>query len=341
MGRLGPRSFGSYARAVTVYPHVSDQWSVYGTPLSSWTARAALAVLDGLRAHDTVLRPQTHSTDTHGFPEPLCGLWSLWGLQFLPRLKALKDQQRYNMSRTPSYGPLAPILRATVELPLIAEQGEQLIRIAASLRQRTAPADVVLKRLAGGAPSDRLAKALTALGRVLKTLHILRYVQDVHLRHQIQRQLNRGEFRHKLARRLFFANQGALQTGDYEEMMHKASCLSLLCHAVLVWNTVHRSRIIEPRRAGGMTMRDEAVALLSPLADAHVIPNGPYFFDRMGEQEASAQSSTCATNACEAHREVLTGGVRTVAAANPSCSPAVNWGRAILTSVGSMTRSID
>ena len=48
------------------------------------------------------------------------------------------------------------------------------MRIAASLRHRTAPADVVLKRLASGAPSDRLAKALTALGRVLKTIHILR-----------------------------------------------------------------------------------------------------------------------------------------------------------------------
>ncbi len=73
--------------------------------------------------------------------------------------------------------------------------------------------DVVLKRLAGGAPSDRLVKALTALGRVLKTLHILRYVQDVDLRHQIQRQLNRGEFRHKQARRLFFANQGRFRPG--------------------------------------------------------------------------------------------------------------------------------
>ncbi|HSX78977.1 MAG TPA: Tn3 family transposase, partial [Candidatus Saccharimonadia bacterium] len=57
---------------------------------------------------------------------------------------------------------------------------------------------------------------------------------------QAQRQLNRGEFRHKLARRLFFANQGAFQTGDYE-IMNKASCLSLLCNAVLVWNTVHMS----------------------------------------------------------------------------------------------------
>jgi len=148
----------------------------------------------------------------------------------MPRIKDLKDQQLYKVSRMTSYGPLDPVFRTTVDMALIAEQWDQLVRIAASLRHRTAPADVVLKRLANGAPSDRLAKALTALGRVLKTIHILRYVQDADLRHRIQRQLNRGEFRHKLARRLFFANQGAFQTGDYEEIMNKASCLSLLCN---------------------------------------------------------------------------------------------------------------
>lgn len=292
MGHLCPRYFGSDDRAVTVYTHVSDQWSVYGTRLISCTAREALSVLDGLLDNDTVLRPKTHSTDTHGCTEQLFGLCYLLGFPFMPRMKDLQDQQLYKMSRTTSYGPLDPILRATVDLPLIAEQWDQLIRIAASLRHRTAPADVGLKRRAGGAPSDRLAKALTALGRVLKTLHILRYVQDADLRHQIQRQLNRGEFRHKRARRLFFAHQGAFQTGDYEEMMNKASCLSLLCNAVLVWHTVHMRRIIEQLRATGGTMSDEEVALISPLAYAHVIPNGTYFFDRVGEEEASAQSRT-------------------------------------------------
>jgi TnpA family transposase len=293
MGSLCPRYFGYYDRAVTVYTHLSDQWSVYGTRIISCAAREALYVLDGLLENDTVLRPKEHYTDTHGFTEQLFGLCYLLGFQFMPRIKDLKDQQLYKVSRMTSYGPLDPVFRATVDLALIAEQWDQLMRIAASLRHRTAPADVVLKRLASGVPSDRLAKALTALGRVLKTIHILRYVQDADLRHRIQRQLNRDEFRHKLARRLFFANQGAFQTGDYEEMMNKASCLSLLCNAVLVWNTVHVSRIIRQLRATGVTITDEEVAFISPLAYAHVIPNGTYFLDRGGEEDASEQHPRC------------------------------------------------
>ena len=101
------------------------------------------------------------------------------------------------------------------------------VRIAASLKERITPANVVVQRLTNAGPADRVAKALTALGRLAKTVHILRYLHEEPLRRLVQLQLNRGEFRHTLAKWLFFANQGAFRTGDYEEIMNKASCLSL------------------------------------------------------------------------------------------------------------------
>jgi len=58
---------------------------------------------------------------------------------------------------------------------------------------------------------------------------------------------------------------------------HAAPCLSLLSNAVLVWNTVHIARIVGQLRAAGHEVRDEDLARVSPLAHAHVIPNGSYF----------------------------------------------------------------
>ena len=150
-----------------------------------------------------------------------------------------------------SYGALDDVITGTIDTELIREQWDQLVRVVASLRNRTAPAHVVLRRLASSAPSDRLAKALTALGRALRSLYLFRYIQEEDLRARMQLQLNRGEGRHQVARHLFFANQGAFQTGDYEEIMNKATCLSLLSNAAVVWNTVQMSRIIEQLRARG------------------------------------------------------------------------------------------
>ena len=110
----------------------------------------------------------------------------------------------------------------------------------------------------------------------------------------MQLQVNRGEGRHQLARRLFFANQGAFQTGDYDEIMNKATCLSLLSNAVVVWNTVQMTQIIAQLRASGETITDDELARVSPMAFAHVIPNGTYFIrgttspNRQGEKGHSS-----------------------------------------------------
>ncbi len=69
-------------------------------------------------------------------------------------------------------------------------------------------------------PDARWAGALT-------TTFILRYIHDESLRRRIQLQLNRGEARHALARRLFFGNSGEFLRGDMHEVMNKASCLSI------------------------------------------------------------------------------------------------------------------
>jgi TnpA family transposase len=100
------------------------------------------------------------------------------------------------------------------------------------------------------------------------------------VRRRVQLQLNRGESRHDLARWLFFANRGEFRTGDYEEIMNQASCLSLLSNAVLVWNTVRMSELVARLRAAGETVSDEDLARISPLAYAHVIPTGTYVCDR-------------------------------------------------------------
>ena len=95
LGALYPRYFGYYDRAVTVYTHTSDQYSVFGTRAISCSAREAVYVLDGLLENDTVLGPREHSTDTHGYTEHLFGLCYLLGYSFMPRLRGLADQQLY------------------------------------------------------------------------------------------------------------------------------------------------------------------------------------------------------------------------------------------------------
>lgn len=272
-----PRYFGYYDRAISLYTHTSDQYSVFSTQVISCGPREALYVLDGLLNNQTSLSPREHTTDTHGFTEQLFGLCYLLGFSFMPRLKDLPDQRLYKFDRDIDLGDLEPAFEAPIDLALIDEQWDQLVRVAASLKDKVAPAHVVLHRLVNASPSDRVAKALTALGRLVKTAYLLRYVSDPALRRKVQKQLNRGESRHDLARWLCFANRGEFRTGDYEEIMNKASCLSLLSNAVLVWNTIEINKIVTKLRTTGHQVNDADIAFVSLLLRYHVVPNGTYF----------------------------------------------------------------
>lgn len=113
-----------------------------------------------------------------------------------------------------------------------------------------------------------------------KTEYILRYITDQDLRRTVQLQLNKGEYRHNLPRWIFFANQGEFTTGDYLEIMNKASALSLVSNAILYWNTSRISNIVDELRKQGETVDDDLLAHISLLPYKHVLPNGTYFIEQ-------------------------------------------------------------
>ena len=282
-----PMYFGYYDRAISVYTHVSNQFSAFAYRAISCGVREATFVLDGLLENDTLVQPREHYTDTHGATDHLFGLCHLLGFSFMPRLADLADQALYKVDRATSYGEIDALFKGAVDTALIAEQWDSLVRVAASLRDRTVPANVILTKLA--ASSDRLAKALAALGRIVKTTFILRYVHDASIRDRVQLQLNRGESRHALARRLFFANQGAFRSGDVDEIMNKVSALGLLANAVLVWNTVKMADVVRELEVNGHAVARSDIARISPLMSAHVIPSGTYAFRRDSRQLESLE----------------------------------------------------
>lgn len=162
-----------------------------------------------------------------------------------------------------------------------------MIRVTLSLKKRTAPAHVIVQRLTNSFPSDRLSKAFTNLGRIIKTEYILRYITNMKLRKTVQLQLNKGEYRHKLPRWVFFADQGEFSTGDYGEIMNKASCLSLVSNAILYWNTIKIDDIVKSLKQQEESIDDETLSHISLLPFKHVLPNGTYFIDDLiGENKA-------------------------------------------------------
>jgi TnpA family transposase len=107
----------------------------------------------------------------------------------------------------------------------------------------------MLRKLGSYPKQNGLAIALRELGRIERTLFILDWLQSVELRRRVQAGLNKGEARNALARAVFFNRLGEIRDRNYEQQRFRASGLTLITAAIVLWNTVYLERVIASLRS--------------------------------------------------------------------------------------------
>ncbi len=266
-------------RGVTLVRHTLDNYlQLHGKPVPC-RLREALFSLDGLVEHDTELDPRVLYTDTHGFTEVVMAAGHLLGFSLEPRIADLGDQTLYKIDREAAYPGLDPILTGTVKTHLIGPAWDGVVRLVASMRTRTASPSLILHRLGSYARQNSLHQALAEIGRVRKTVFVLRFLDDAGYRRHIGQELNKGERSHVLSRFLFFGKEGAVRGRTFQDQVNTFSCLAVLHNAVVVWNTLRIGEVVAQLRAEGHVITDEDLARTSPLLHAHINPFGQYRFD--------------------------------------------------------------
>jgi TnpA family transposase len=78
---------------LSLYTHLSDQHGPYNIKVMSATHHEAPYVLDGLLHHGTLLKIETHYTDTGGASDHVFALCALLGFRFCPRLRDLPERK--------------------------------------------------------------------------------------------------------------------------------------------------------------------------------------------------------------------------------------------------------
>ena len=77
-------------------------------------------------------------------------------------------------------------------------------------------------------------------------------------------QLNKGESRHRLARKVFDGNKGEVRQRYHEGQEEQLNALGLVVNAFILWNTIYMDSTLEDMRQRGMTILPEDLARLSP-----------------------------------------------------------------------------
>jgi TnpA family transposase len=275
----GPNSkYFGVGRGITYYNFTSDQFTGFHGIVIPGTLRDSLFLLAGLLEQQTGLQPREIMTDTAGYSDVVFGLFWLLGYQFSPRLADVGEARYWRIDPTADYGAFNGIAKNQVNTALIANNWDDMLRVAGSLKLGTVSALDLVRSLQRGSSSSTLSKAIGELGRIAKTLYLLPYLDDETYRRRILTQLNRGEGRHSLSRVVFYGQRGELRKKYREGQEDQLGALGLVVNIIVLWNTCYMDAAISKLQATGTKIKPEDLARLSPLGYQHINMLGRYSF---------------------------------------------------------------
>ncbi|CAG0905836.1 unnamed protein product [Cyprideis torosa] len=122
-------------------------------------------------------------------------------------------------------------------------------------------------------------KTLKAFGQIIKSLFILRYINDVELRQAIEKQLNKVELSNKFARAVAVGSPREYAQTEKEEQEMAEGCNRLIKNSIICWNYLYLERQLEkltdPEAKENLL---RMIATHSPITWAHINMLGEYDF---------------------------------------------------------------
>jgi TnpA family transposase len=275
------RSFKYFGQGqgVSAYTFVDERHFLWHSLMISAADRESAYVIDGLM-HNDVVKSDIHSTDTHGYTEAVFGITHLLGFSFAPRIKRIGKQTLYIFkpkNQAENGWKIQP--DKTINDDLIRENWDDLLRLVATIKLKENTASDIFRRLNSYSRQHALYQTLKAFGQIVKSLFILRYVDDIELRQAIEKQLNKVELANKFTRAVAVGNPREFIQTEKEEQEIAEACNRLIKNSIICWNYLYLARQLE--KASDEEARENLrhlIAAHSPLSWAHINMLGEYDF---------------------------------------------------------------
>jgi TnpA family transposase len=267
-------------QGISAYTFVDERNLFWHSLVFSAAERESAYVIDGLMRND-VVKSDIHSTDTHGFSEVIFAVTHLVEISFAPRIKNLKKQSLYMFRSRRGGDRTGWAIKPDqyVDQDSVITAWDDVLRLVATIKLKEGTASDIFRRLNSYSRQHSLYTALKAFGRIIKSMFILRYIDDVGLRMAIENLLNRIELGNRFTRAIAVGNPREFSAGDKEEQEIAETCNRLIKNAIVCWNYLLLGHRLN--QASTEEIRAEirtAVANHSVISWGHVNLLGEYDF---------------------------------------------------------------
>lgn len=245
------------------YRHVADNYIAYFRHFIPPGVLEALYVIEGLLKAGLSVEPDTVYSDTHGQSETVFAYTYLVGIQLMPRIRGWKDLTFYLPDRNANYRHIDSLFTDVVDWDLIQQHWPDLMQVAISVQQGKVASPILLRKLSAEGRNNRLFRASRELGRVLRTIYLLRWIGSKDMRQEVTGTTNKIESYHAFTKWLDFGGE-VINENEPVEQQKRLRYLDLVASAVILQNTVDMTRVLQDMYHRGEPVDVADIGFLSP-----------------------------------------------------------------------------
>ena len=245
-------------------------------PCGVWEA---VYILDSLLSNASDIQPDTIHADTQGASLPVFGLAAILGFDLLPRIRNWHDLNFYRPDPGARYQHIDSLFEDNViDWDLLEKHWPDLLRTGISIREGRLSSVTLLRRLGNHSRRNRIYKALRELGRVVRTITLLRFLSEPQLREQITAITNRTEAFHKFSAHLMIGGQLIGHNDpDYQERVVKFN--ELISNCAIYSTALDITDAANVLAAEGHAVDTDDLATISPYVTRTIRRFGDWVLD--------------------------------------------------------------
>lgn len=251
------------------YNHIANSYIALFTTFIPCGVWEAVHILDGLLNNKSDIQPDIVHADTQGQSEPVFGLALMLAVTLMPRMRNWADVILYRPDAAMKYEHIDELFSATIDWKLIETHWRDVMQVVLSIRAGKVTPSMLLRRLNSQNRKNRLYRALREIGRVERTIFLLRYLSDVEIRRSIRAETTKIESFNDFLDWLSFGGP-VIKSGDPVEHDKQIRYANLVANAVMLRNVADLTEVIAEMDRDGEPASPELAATISPYIRNHI-----------------------------------------------------------------------
>lgn len=258
------------------YYHISDTYIALFSRFIPCGVHEAIYILDGLIKNESDIQPDTLHGDSHSQSTVVFGLAYLLGIKLMPRIKNLKNLVFFQADKNQSFEHIDELFTEKINWKLIEKHLPDMLRVVLSIKAGKIAPSTILRRLGTYSRKNKLYFAFRELGRAVRTIFSMQYIEDVNLRKTIQAATTVSESFNNFAAWLAFANKGIIPQNLKHEQIKMVKYNHLMANLVILYNVNRMTEIFNQLSDEGYPIDKDLLKDFAPYHTAHINRFGSY-----------------------------------------------------------------